>query len=161
MNARSCHFAALLFPLFWLVSAASAPACVIDRPKDLAFLRKAELVMRAKIIGYERKQRYSEFKLAPVEVIRGPTKISNSVIARWINSTFGEPAKWTGPTDVLVGLDAVFDEQGNPVSQIVQQSCGPESIYPDNPEFRCEVVNLLYAYAPKFNCPKSSTPQAQ
>jgi hypothetical protein len=154
-SVRSKAKGALLAVLFFFGSLESSHACVIDQKQDLKFLRGAELVMRARILEYHSNEHHGEFTLAPVEIILGPTgmKSARSVKARWVNSTFGVPPRWNGPSEVLLGLNAVFDNLGNPVIEVARQSCGPASIYPDSQEFRCEVVNLLFASAPKFHCP--------
>ncbi|GAA4118366.1 hypothetical protein GCM10023067_23280 [Aminobacter aganoensis] len=102
-------------------------------PASYSIFKEAEIVIRARVTGYEKPRRYrSVLHFDVVEVLpNAPTHRFNKISAYWTNSTFGMPDRWDGPTDVIVGLRAEIDQGGVPVIEVVQQPCGPMTILED------------------------------
>ncbi|HEV2502743.1 MAG TPA: hypothetical protein VGV39_06690 [Mesorhizobium sp.] len=129
------------------MSAVPAQACFSGQPQDLEIFRKAQMVIRAKVERYEQqpKTHSALFDLELVKTLetRGPLLRIPRITARWRNSTFGEPAQWDGPRDVIVGLRAVIDRDGTAQVEIVQQPCSLRSILADAPENVDRILAVL------------------
>ncbi|KQX04857.1 hypothetical protein ASD52_27650 [Ensifer sp. Root142] len=130
--------------LLLALTATPSTACFISKPRDFAVFREAEVIISARVTRYEKQpaSHIAIFALEVVETHRGPHGIREWT-ARWQNSSFAEPDRWDGPTDVIVGLKAVIDYDGIARIEVVQQSCGPTSILADTPRNLQQIVDAL------------------
>lgn len=117
-----------------LCSAHPALACIVMHPQTFDVFRQADVVIRAKIVGYEAQpvRQDAVFRFDVVEMLSAGSGI-NKLSARWQNSTYGVPQRWDGSKNVIVGLRVATKPEGGPVMLVVQQNCGPISILEDTP----------------------------
>ncbi|MFD2264672.1 hypothetical protein ACFSM5_17335 [Lacibacterium aquatile] len=137
----------VLLGVFVMISAlptfTPALACTVGFPRSYSVFKSADILMRAKVANYEVIPARSEavFSLDVVEMLSGGGKDIKRLVARWQNSTYGEPEAWLGPKEVIVGLRIVSKPSGGPMLEIVQQDCGPISILEDTPNNLALVQN--------------------
>lgn len=126
-----------------LVAAAvpcAASACATtSRDYHMAAYIEADVVIRAKVIGYRRdpKTGVAYFDLETVETLAGPRvylKPAKGAILKdvsWINSTFGIPESWKTEA-IIVGVISSLDPSGVMQLSLVQQLCNPNFILKDS-----------------------------
>lgn len=119
------------------ISITPALACSRSRSASIDILKRAQVIIRAKIVSYEYEPgplgTFAHFKFQTVETLAGARNVK-SWSARWSHSTFKMPKTWTGPTEVIVGLRPVVADDGALVMQVVQQGCARPSLFADTPE---------------------------
>jgi hypothetical protein len=132
--------ACLAVLVFW--SPGLAQACLAMQGVDLGYLANAQVVLRAKVQSYVLRTDNlprAEFTFEVLEAIHGSPVFHKlptvpKLRANWVNSTFGMPVQWTGPTSVIVGLQAKILGDGSPVVEVLQQPCASGFIIADTPE---------------------------
>lgn len=124
-------------------------ACQLTRSAKIDILKRAQVIIRAKIVSYEYTPgplgTNAHFTFETVETLAGPKDVK-SWSARWSHSTFRMPATWTGATEVIVGLRPVVADDGALVMRVVQQGCARPSIFPDTAD-NVKSVRKLAIYA--------------
>ncbi|MDR6758393.1 hypothetical protein J2Y48_003692 [Mycoplana sp. BE70] len=127
---------------FGLAAANPSLACTVPKPFKLSILRSAEVVIRAKVVGYTPATfGRSVLELDTIESLTGTFKHVKHWTATWVHATGRD--EWARSAQVIVGLRAVIDRDGVPVIEIVDDVCRGPSILDDTPENLNSVMDLL------------------
>jgi len=124
----------LLTSMFTGFAVDSSSACIGSKRFSYDFFSKADVVFRGRVVQYQKleSKRAAQFQFKVIETLKGPSLKVWDV--PWTHSTFGMPAEWKGPTEVVLALEAVIDRNGVPSIQVLQDDCTAPSILEDTPE---------------------------
>jgi hypothetical protein len=114
-----------------LLAAHPAASCVTQLERSYEIFRRADIVIRAKVVRYEARPLSQDavFEFETIDALTSKGASRGRWRARWQNSTYGEPERWPGSKVVIVGLRQGRDRD----LEVVQQDCGPVSILEDTP----------------------------
>lgn len=134
----------LLTSIFTGLAVDSSSACAGDKRFSYDFFSKADVVFRGRVVQYQKleSKRAAQFQFKVIETLKGPSLKVWDV--PWTYSTFGIPADWKGPTEVVLALETVIDSNGVPSIQVLQDGCTGPSIIEDTPENVRAVVRAAF-----------------
>lgn len=123
----------------FLLSVSQALACPMLKDIKLEQIKSAKAVFVAEVVGYEvipfnrdkRVLEHSLFKLQVKRVISGDLKEGQSLKLYWLNSTFGQPEKFSSERRLIFSSSGERNISGYEFQhdRVMQDICSPPFIF--------------------------------